>query len=66
MGTEQLEKLMIRLAVRLDKVEAEMVELKAFISLTKLEKQQQKTGEELQQAMQDVKFNTLKEELHKL
>jgi isopropylmalate/homocitrate/citramalate synthase len=63
MADEALQTLMIRLAKRLDKVEADMIELKAFVGMIKDKQEHEKIREDDEKILDEIKFNTLKDRL---
>jgi hypothetical protein len=63
MADEKLVDLMIRLAKRLDKAEADLIELKGFVGLIKDKQEQEKNREDDDKIINEIKLNTLKDRL---
>jgi hypothetical protein len=68
---EKLVQLMIRLATRLDKVEAELIDLKGFVGYIKQQQEQEKAKEKQEKENQNdvdiietIKFETLKQRIN--
>jgi hypothetical protein len=63
MADEKLIDLMVKLAKRLDKVEADVVELKAFVGFIKANQEREQNKEGDDQILHDIKLNTFKDRL---
>jgi hypothetical protein len=63
MADEKLIDLMVKLAKRLDKVEADVIELKAFVGFIKANQEREQTKEDNDQILHDIKLNTFKDRL---
>jgi hypothetical protein len=63
MADEKLVALMIRLAKRLDSVEADLIELKGFVGFIQAKQKQEEAKRGDDEIIEDIKFNTLKERL---
>lgn len=63
MADEKLVDLMVRLAKRLDKVEAELIELKGFVGYIKDNQEREKNREDDEKIINEIKLNTMKDRL---
>jgi hypothetical protein len=63
MADEKLISLMVRLASRLDKVEADLIELKGFVGFIKAKQKQEETKKSDDEMIEDIKFETFKQRL---
>jgi len=58
---EVYNQLMIRLAKRLDRIEAQLIELSAFVGFVKDQAKQKEKQDDTKQALKDLEYNTAKD-----